>query len=166
MKTNNYFFSFHEFAVFYHQASSHAKCVWVRIHASLNTLPYIRIQTPFYYRMDLPGFQHKCLCCSSLHYGGFKLKKNIFYNIFILSIYFLVIFLEFHFHTHTLTMMIYELNSHAWLKWTYMQKRVIKTRSVEFMPFSLSFFLTLNAVMWFFYGLLHKDFYIAVTSLL
>ncbi|MED6217366.1 Neuroendocrine convertase 1 [Stylosanthes scabra] len=45
-------------------------------------------------------------------------------------------------------------------------RRVIKTKSVEYMPFSLSLFLTLCATMWFFYGLFDKDYYIMLPNVL
>ncbi|XP_052116058.1 bidirectional sugar transporter SWEET14-like [Arachis duranensis] len=45
----------------------------------------------------------------------------------------------------------------------FIMRKVIKTRSVEYMPFAFSFFLTINVVMWFFYGLFLKDYYIAAS---
>ncbi|XVF06508.1 hypothetical protein REPUB_Repub06bG0054300 [Reevesia pubescens] len=45
-------------------------------------------------------------------------------------------------------------------------RHVIRTKSVEHMPFFLSFFLTLCATMWFFYGIFVMDFYIALPNVL
>ncbi|KAK7272950.1 hypothetical protein RIF29_13995 [Crotalaria pallida] len=45
-------------------------------------------------------------------------------------------------------------------------RKVITTKSVEYMPFSLSVFLTLCATTWFFYGLFDKDYYIMIPNVL
>ncbi|XP_073298304.1 bidirectional sugar transporter SWEET14-like [Primulina huaijiensis] len=45
-------------------------------------------------------------------------------------------------------------------------KQVVRTKSVEFLPITLTLALLLNAVMWFSYGLLLRDFYITVPNVL
>jgi solute carrier family 50 protein (sugar transporter) len=45
-----------------------------------------------------------------------------------------------------------------------MQMTVVKTRSVEYMPFFLSFFLFLNGGIWSVYSLLVKDYFIGVRT--
>ncbi|PKA55263.1 Bidirectional sugar transporter SWEET14 [Apostasia shenzhenica] len=45
-------------------------------------------------------------------------------------------------------------------------KQVIETKSVEFLQFHLSFFLTLSAITWFLYGFLIRDKYVMLPNVL
>ncbi|XP_057529296.1 bidirectional sugar transporter SWEET15-like [Amaranthus tricolor] len=44
--------------------------------------------------------------------------------------------------------------------------KVFRTKSVRFMPFQLSFFLTLCAVIWFAYGILRRDLFILIPNIM
>ena len=54
-------------------------------------------------------------------------------------------------------------NFHVLMWWLDAQKTVITTKSVEFMPFFLSFFLFLNGGIWATYAVLDRDIFLGVS---
>ncbi|XP_073137459.1 bidirectional sugar transporter N3-like [Henckelia pumila] len=67
---------------------------------------------------------------------------------------------------HVLGWVAVALSASVYIAPLSIMKQVIRTKSVEFIPITLSFALLLNAVMWFSYGLLLKDFYITAPNIL
>lgn len=61
-----------------------------------------------------------------------------------------------------MTMLMALINVYIYTWHIYMQRRVIETKSVEFMPFYLSFFSFLTSSLWMAYGLLSHDLVLAV----
>lgn len=51
------------------------------------------------------------------------------------------------------------------LLWKFMQKQVIMTKSVEFMPFYLSLFSFLSSSVWMAYGLASHDLFLSVSTI-
>lgn len=60
----------------------------------------------------------------------------------------------------------YGVYSYQSLRYRYvnMQERVVMTKSVEYMPFLLSFSLSSSVLIWTCYAILVKDYSIAVSS--
>ncbi|KAG9155367.1 hypothetical protein Leryth_024868 [Lithospermum erythrorhizon] len=99
-------------------------------------------------------FMHTVFICFYIFYASKKAKIQTMVMVFLLNICGLGLIL-------VLTHFLSEGVARAHIVGRICLKQVIQTKSVEHMPFLVSLFLTLSAVMWFFYGLLRQDYNIA-----
>ncbi|KAL3517485.1 hypothetical protein ACH5RR_020074 [Cinchona calisaya] len=147
-------------------SAAHLACAFGILGNMVSFLVYLAPMPTFYRiykKKSTEGFQSipysVALFSAMLYLYYAHLKKNVIILVTINSVGCAI-------ETIYLTLFVIYATREAKVHVVLSPMKVIRTSSVEFMPLSLSFFLTLCAVMWFFYGFLIKDYYIAAPNIL